>query len=138
MVFVFLEEKLLPMQLFILILVALNLYPAQQNADVVSENENDIVVEIMNPEKISFQFSIKYEARRKMIKVRSEQAIKTLRMVETATNKHKGYNVAGSELIFLPKSDFKVGTHIAEFKFEKSDKTIMAKIHVTEAPLANG
>jgi len=126
------------MQLFILILVALNFYPAQPNADVVSSTENDIVVEIMNPDKLSFQFSMKYEARRKMIKVRSEQAIKSLRTVETATNVHKGYNVAGSELIFLPKSDFKVGTHIAEFKFENSNKTVMAKIHVTEAPLANG
>ncbi|MDB4438883.1 hypothetical protein N9176_01405 [bacterium] len=126
------------MQLFILILVALNLYPAQQNADVVSSTDNDIVVEIMNPEKISFQFSVKYEARRKMIKIRSEQPIKSLRTVDTETNKHKGYNVAGSELIFLPKSGFSVGTHIAEFKFEKSDVTVMAKIHVTEEALANG
>jgi len=126
------------MQLFILILVALNLYPAQQNADVLSSKENDIVIEIMNPEKIGFQFSMKYEARRKMIKVRSEQAIKSLRTVDSATNSHKGYNVAGSELIFLPKSDFKIGSHLAEFKFEKSEITVLAKIHVTEAGLANG
>ena len=126
------------MQLFILILMTLNVFPTPKTEVVNSSADNEVVVEIMNPEMISFQFSMKYEARRKMIKVRSEQAIKSLRTVDTATNVHKGYNVVGSEQIFLPKSDFSVGTHIAEFKFQNSDKTVMAKIHVNDKGLVNG
>lgn len=126
------------MQLFILILVSLNLFPANNDVELTTTAENDLVIEIINPDKIKFDFSMKYEARRKMIKVRSEHAVRSLQVVEMATNTQKGYNVAGSELIFLPKSDFTVGTHLAEFRFNDSRKVIKAKIHVTEAGLVNG
>lgn len=126
------------MQLFILILVSLNLFPANNDVELQATAENDIVIEIVNPEKIDFDFSMKYETRRKIIKVRSEHAIKSLQTVDMATNTHKGYNVTGSELIILPKSDFTVGTHIAEFTFSNTKKVVKAKIHVTEAALANG
>ncbi|MBT8231353.1 MAG: hypothetical protein HKN51_07135 [Saprospiraceae bacterium] len=126
------------MQLFILILVTLNLFPSQQ-AEVINESaENGIVIEIVDAENLDFQFTMKYEERRKMIKVRSEKPIKSLRTVDAATSTHRGYNVAGSELIFLPKSDFPLGSHVAEFKFENSNKVVLAKIHVTEPALVNG
>lgn len=121
------------MQLYILILVSLNFLSVGN--DIAQSNpieDSPIQIEVLNPEKIDFYFNMKYEQRRKIIKIRSDKPIKSLRTVDAATNTHKGYNVRGSDMVILPQSDFKNGSYIAEFKFENSADVVLAKIYVSE------
>ena len=126
------------MQLIILFFVSLNLIPASQlNVDngIHSDEEKNVTIKIENEDQIDFDFSIKHEQRRNIIKIRSAQAIKSLRTVDQKTNTHKGYNVAGSEMIILPVKDFAFGEHLAEFKFQDNNTVVLAKFYITEDAL---
>jgi len=126
------------MQLIILFFVSLNILPASflniENGNG-SEEEKNVTIKIENEDQIDFDFSITHEQRRNIIKVRSAQAIKSLRTVDQKTNTHKGYNVEGSEMIILPLKDFGFGTHIAEFKFLNDETVVLAKFYITEDAL---
>lgn len=130
------------MQLFISFLMTLNLFSISNPVLPVNDTEGDatnVVIEIQNFEDIPFDFTMKFEERRKIIKIRSAEPIKSLRTVETATNNHKGYNVIGSDLIILPLRDFNPGSYIAELKFQNNSTVVLANIHVmSEAAVADG
>lgn len=109
--------------------------------DTVAQSQNEdntVVIEIMEADKIPFDFSMQYEERRNIIKIRSAKPIKSLRTVDTATNSHKGYNVMGSDLIILPQRDFIPGSYLAELKFQSEETVVRAMIHVVETPVVDG
>lgn len=113
------------MQSIILLAFAL-LFPLQ-TAETPKE---EITIEIVNAEKIDFLFSIDLKERRKQILVRSDKAIKSLRLVD-GENKKRSFNVTGSNLVILPLSDFKAGQeHIVEVKFLRHESTVLAKVNV--------
>ncbi|NBU52219.1 MAG: hypothetical protein EBS24_06270 [Chitinophagia bacterium] len=129
------------MQLFISLLISLNFISHALFNDLMpeptSENET-VIIKMRNADKLDFEFSMKYEENREVIKIRSSKAIKSLRTVETASNSHKGYNVMGSDLIILPQRDFSPGSYIMEVKFMESPAVLIADMHVLETPVASG
>jgi len=129
------------MQLFISFLISLNFISPALFNDIISEptSQNEtVVIKLRNAEVLDFDFSMKYEENRKVIKIRSSKAIKSLRTVETASNSHKGYNVMGSDLIILPQRDFSPGSYIMEVKFMESSAVVIADMHILDTPVAAG
>ena len=129
------------MQLFISFLISFNFISFAGNENLIAihtENDQTVIIEVMNADDIPFDFTMQYEEKRQIIKIRSAEPIKSLRTVETASNKHKGYNVMGSDLIILPQRDFTPGSYIAELKFQNSSYVVLAKLHVLENPVADG
>ena len=129
------------MQLLISLLISFNLVSGLNTTEPSANNntpEHTVVIEVLDAESIPFDFSMKYDERRKIIKIRSAEPIKSLRTVDTATNSHKGYNVMGSDLIILPQKDFDAGSYIAEIKFQKDPNVVRANLHVIENPVADG
>ena len=129
------------MQLLISLLISFNLVSGLNTTEPSANNntpEHTVVIEVLDAESIPFDFSMKYDERRKIIKIRSAEPIKSLRTVDTATNSHKGYNVMGSDLIILPQKDFDAGSYIAEIKFQKDPTVVRANLHVIEDPVADG
>ena len=129
------------MQLLISLLISFNLVSGLNTTEPSANNntpEHTVVIEVLDAESIPFDFSMKYDERRKIIKIRSAEPIKSLRTVDTATNSHKGYNVMGSDLIILPQKDFDAGSYIAEIKFQKDPTVVRANLHVIENPVADG
>jgi len=96
-----------------------------------STKEDNVSLEIVNKSNVPFNFSMKYEPRREMIKIRSEKPIKSLRIIDSEKN-HRSYLVVGSDLVMIPKADFKIGEYIAEIKFQKSDGLVISKITINE------
>jgi len=125
------------MQLFLSFLLAISFISLPDSATDV-QDEPVVVIEVMNADDIPFDFSMTYDERRKIIKIRSAQPIKSLRTVESATNSHKGYNVLGSDLIILPQHDFQPGSYIAEIKFQDNATVVLANMHIVESPVADG
>ena len=130
------------MQLLLSFLISLN-FISSVNTNIEpsansSDNDQTVVIEVLNAETIPFEFSMSYDERRKIIKIRSAEPIKSLRTVDTASNSHKGYNVMGSDLIILPQKDFQAGSYIAEIKFQKDPTVVLANLHVIENPVADG
>lgn len=99
----------------------------------VDEVREDKVIEItvMNQDMIAFDFSMKYAPVRKQIQIRSAKAIQSLRIMDS-NKQNKSYDVRGSSLIMLPKSDFMPGQYMAEIKFQKDPAVILAKVKVYE------
>ncbi len=129
------------MQLFLSFLISLNLFSFnafENTGDPVNTNESTVVIEIVDADKIPFDFTMKYNERRKIIKIRSAEPIKSLRTVETASNSHKGYNVMGSDLIILPQRDFNPGSYVVEIKFVNNPAVVVANMHIVETPVADG
>ena len=129
------------MQLLLSLLISFNLASGLNTTEPSANNntpEHTVVIEVLDAESIPFDFSMKYDERRKIIKIRSAEPIKSLRTVDTATNSHKGYNVMGSDLIILPQKDFDAGSYIAEIKFQKDPTVVRANLHVIENPVADG
>ena len=129
------------MQLLISLLISFNLVSGLNTTEPSANNntpEHTVVIEVLDAESIPFDFSMKYDERRKIIKIRSAEPIKSLRTVDTATKSHKGYNVMGSDLIILPQKDFDAGSYIAEIKFQKDPTVVRANLHVIENPVADG
>lgn len=129
------------MQLFISFLISLNFISPAVFNEIISEptNQNEtVVIKMRNADVLDFEFSMKYEENRKVIKIRSSKAIKSLRTVETASNSHKGYNVMGSDLIILPQRDFSPGSYIMEVKFMETSAVLIADMHILETPVAAG
>lgn len=129
------------MQLFISFLLTFNVISisnVDNNPVATNESESTVIIEIQDADKIPFEFTMEYNERRQIIKIRSAEPIKSLRTVETATNSHKGYNVMGSDLIILPQKDFLPGSYIAEIKFQNNPTVVLANMHVVEAPVADG
>jgi len=110
--------------------IAISQSDSEKTETVNSEsNPEAITFEVLNQSAVPFKFTMKYEGHREIIKIRSEQSIKSLRIVDHLKGQ-KNYNVIGSDLIIIPKADFKPGEYIAEFKFMKSDAVIISKIMV--------
>ena len=93
--------------------------------------EEAIQIEVLNESKILFDFSMKYAARRKQIHIRSAVPVESLRIMDSS-KEHRSYDVKGSSLIMLPKSDFHPGSYLAELKFQKNNTVVLAKIEVLE------
>lgn len=96
-----------------------------------STKEDLIKIEVVNKESLDFDFSIKYLERRDQIHIRSEKALKSLRIANDF-QKAKAYDVRGSNLVMIPRLDFKTGEYYAEIKFQKVNTTVIAKIEVPE------
>jgi len=97
-----------------------------------SEEKKEISIEVLNEQQIGFEFSVKYLDHRKQIHIRSDEAIKTLRLVN-ADKTLKSYDIIGSNLVLLPLSDFTSGqTHFIETKFLNSEIVAMTKVDVPE------
>lgn len=127
------------MRLFLSFFITLNLISfSNVNAQntVASEEQKTVIIEITDAVSIPFAFSMEYSEKRQIIKIKSEEPIKSLRTVEQASNSHKGYNVMGSDMIILPQRDFKPGNYIAEIKFMESDFVVLANMYVLENPVA--
>ena len=101
------------------------------NQAVTTPQEEVVVLEILNKANAPFNFTMKYEPRRKIIKIKSERPIESMRIVDGLKNQ-KNYNVKGSDLIMLPIVDLKPGEHIAELKFQECDAIIISRITINE------
>ena len=125
------------MHLIIPIIIQLYLFPILLPTEaVVTETiaisaEEAIQIEVLNESKILFDFSMKYAARRKQIHIRSAVPVESLRIMDSS-KEHRSYDVKGSSLIMLPKSDFHPGSYLAELKFQKNNTVVLAKIEVLE------
>lgn len=122
------------MHLIIPIIIQLYLFPiflTTENHDAVVAVEDAIQIEILNEKMVSFEFSMKYMARRKQVQIRSAVPIESLR-IRDSIERERNYDVRGSSLIMLPKSDFKPGFYMAEVKFQKEPIVVLAKIEVLE------
>lgn len=125
------------MQLIILFFISLNLFPSLDNNQdgiekTIIPDEKTVEIEIINEDDISFFFSIKHEQRRNILKIRSEQSIKSMRTVDKTTNAHKGYDVAGSDLIIIPLKGFDNGIHLAEIRFQDIETVVQARFDISE------
>jgi hypothetical protein len=126
------------MHLIIPIIIQFYLFPVFFNSEIntfitteIVAAEEEIQIDVLNEKMISFDFSMKYSARRKQIHIRSARPIESLRIMD-ASKKHRSYDVKGSSLIMLPKSDFLPGRYMAEMKFQKDATVVLAKIEVME------
>lgn len=90
-----------------------------------------VKIEVMNEETIEFPFSIKYQEIRSQIHVKSESAIRSMRLVDNSKKK-TAYNTIGSNFVVIPLNDFTPNeSHILEIKFIDSDLVVLAKIDVS-------
>jgi len=89
--------------------------------------ENTVSLEIIHKSNVPFQFSMKYDDKREIFKIRSASPISSLRIVDDQRNQ-KDYTVMGSDLIVIPKADFKGGEYVAEIKFMQSDGIVLSRI----------
>ena len=97
----------------------------------------EITIEILNQEALDFDFSIKHEATRKQIQIRSNDALRSLRLMD-GNKKKKSYSIIGSNLVVLPMTDFVAGDeHILEVKFLTTQQVVVAKLNVpADYPMA--
>ncbi len=103
------------------------------NLSLTSTPVDKVTIEIINSEELEFDFSVDHKARRNQILIRSEKAIKSLRLMD-ADSKKTSYDVVGSNLVILPMSDFINGQeHIIEVKFLRNDNLVIVKVDVPKA-----
>jgi len=90
--------------------------------------QKTLEIEILNEEEIDFDFSIEYKSRRNQIHVRSEKSIRSLQLINEK-DEIKEYKVIGSNLVFLPTSDFPIGTEKqVKIRFLRNPIEIIARI----------
>jgi len=112
--------------------VSLFLPLLEDTTDQSTATHDGISIELMNTEKLDFAFSVEYKEIRNQIHVRSDQPLRSLRLIDDSRNK-KSYKSIGSNLVILPMTDFTAGdSHFIEVKFLKVDVTVMAKVTVPE------
>ena len=108
--------------------------------DTATENNANpavVEIEILNKENLDFKFEVVHKPRRNQIHLRSDESIKTIRLMDNDKAK-KQYDVIGSKLVVLPITDFTPGqSHFLEVKFLRSQTTVLAKVKVTEGTVAS-
>lgn len=119
------------MPIIIPIILQLYLMPLFLPVDNMTGKDEVVHIEIMNKQPVPFDFSIKYLDRRDQIHLRSEMPMESLRILNE-DKKHLSYHVRGSNLVMLPRMDFKPGSYIAEIKFQKDPTIVLAKFDITE------
>ncbi|MBT8189421.1 MAG: hypothetical protein HKN67_00750 [Saprospiraceae bacterium] len=121
------------MHIIIPILLQFYLLPIIFPVDKIVGTEEVVHIEIMNKQPVPFDFSIKYLDQRDQIHLRSAKPMESLRILNE-DKKHLSYHVRGSNLIMLPRMDFKPGSYIAEVKFQKDPMIVLAKFDISEIP----
>ena len=101
-----------------------------ENKEVIDKHSTEVSIEILNQNALDFEFNIKHVPNRKQIQVRSEDPLRSLRLMD-GNKKKKSYSIIGSNLVVLPMTDFIAGdTHILELKFLTTQEVVVAKINV--------
>jgi len=102
-----------------------------QFATIVTDTKpvNKILeIEILNEEELDFDFSIEYKTHRNQLHVKSEKSIRSLKLVNEK-DEIKEYKVIGSNLVFLPTSDFPIGSEqLIKLRFLRTPIEIIAKV----------
>ena len=95
-----------------------------------SSDTDKVTIEVLNSDNLDFEFSAAHKPKRKQIMIRSDKAIKSLRLMDADNNK-TSYDVVGSNLVILPMSDFEEGQeHLVEVKFLRTDNVVVVKVNV--------
>lgn len=115
--------------LFFLVSLILPLF---DNADSNISSADEVSIELINSENLDFLFSVEYKKIRNQIHVRSDEPLRSLRLIDGSRNK-KSYKSIGSNLVILPMTDFTAGdSHFIEVKFIEVEAVVMAKVIVPE------
>ncbi len=103
------------------------------DSDTTDTAHNDTVsIELINAERLDFSFSVEHKKVRNQIHVKSDEPLRSLRLVDGSKN-IKSYKSIGSNLVVLPMTDFTAGdSHFIEVKFINVETVVMAKVTVAE------